>query len=152
MRKLFLSLFLAASVISVADAQTSAFTLDQCIDYALKNSIDVVNSRLSEESAVARVREITGLGMPQISGTVSITHNEKLGRFFGRNIVSANNPDAFGFFIDIPDAQDGDIVAGQKFLSVEECWECRSHDQSIGVQWFLFRGASSCKGPQRVKR
>ena len=145
MRKLYILLFLLISA-AVIEAQTSTFTLDQCIEYALANSIDVVNSKLDEESAVARVREITGLGMPQVSGAVSITHNQKLARFFGRNIVSATNPDAFGFFVDIPDAQDGDIVAGQNFFQLKSAGNAGVTINQLVFNGSYFVGLQAAKG------
>ncbi len=134
MRKLYLTLLIALSV-AVAEAQT-AMTLEQCVDYALANAIGIQNSVLDERSAAARVKEITGMGLPQINGTVQVAHNYKLPRFFGRNIVTANNPDAFGFFLDIPNAADGDIVAGQNFFQLKS-----SGQAAVNVNQLIFNGS-----------
>ncbi len=74
-----------------ANAQTaspSAFTLDDCIKFALENTIDVKNARVDEQIAQAKVREITGIGLPQIDGTVAVQHNQKLPRFFAQYQVA----------------------------------------------------------------
>jgi outer membrane protein len=120
----------------MASAQNASFTLEQCIDYALKNSISVQNALIDEKISIAKVREVTGLGLPQIDGTVSVNHNQKLARFFGRNIVSANNPNAFGFFVDIPGAADGEIVAGQNFFQLKS-----SANASLTINQLLFSGS-----------
>jgi outer membrane protein TolC len=135
MRKLYLTLLVALSS-TVVQAQSQTFTLDQCIEYALANNINLQNSMLDEQSAVARVKEITGLGLPQVNGAVNLVHNQKLPRFFGRNIVTANNPDAFGFFNDIPGAADGDIVAGQNFFQLKS-----SGNASLTINQLIFNGS-----------
>jgi outer membrane protein len=59
------------------------FTLEQCIQYALENAINVKNAIVDQRIADARVKETRGIGLPQISGDVSVVHNEKLTPFFG---------------------------------------------------------------------
>jgi outer membrane protein TolC len=64
-----------------ANAQTaspSAFTLDDCIKYALENTIEVKNARVDEQIAAAKVKETFGIGLPQIEGSVAVQHNQKL--------------------------------------------------------------------------
>ncbi len=134
MRKLYLILSGVLSAILV-DAQ-STFTLNQCIDYALANSISIQNSVLDERSAVARVKEITGMGLPQINGTVSLTYNNKLRRFFTENIDTTVRPDAFGFVQNVPGAKDHDIVAGQNFFQLKG-----AGDASFTVNQLIFNGS-----------
>ena len=60
MKRLLLLLMIGAVVHQPARAQTSggsALTLEQCIDYALENSINIKNAVLDEEIADARVKE-----------------------------------------------------------------------------------------------
>jgi hypothetical protein len=81
---------------SYSQEQASAsFTLEQCIEYALKNSINAQNAEIDQQIAIARVRETVGLGLPQVSGSVAIQHNEQLRRFFGRYSTSTTG---FSFF------------------------------------------------------
>ncbi len=126
------SLMLVAQVHAQTQSPT-AFTLDQCIEYALKNSVTVQNSVLDEQIATAKVRETIGIGLPQIDGSASIQHNQKLPRFFG-----TFNPDAeFSFFPPgIPGAQAGDVLAGQNFFQLKT-----SGNASISINQILFNGS-----------
>ena len=58
------------------DKPAQVFTLDQCIEYALQNSISAKNSTLDEEIAKAKVKETVGIGLPQVSGSATVVHNE----------------------------------------------------------------------------
>ena len=101
-----------------ANAQSDSpgsFSLDQCIKYALENTVSVKNARIDAEIAEAKVKETTGLGLPQIDGSVSMQHNPQLPRFYQRYI-----PDQQGF-IDlgsIPGIQAGDVVAFPNFFQL----------------------------------
>jgi outer membrane protein len=77
----FFSLIVLLAAAPALQAQTT-FTLQQCIDYALENSVQVQNAILDEEIAQAKVKETIGIGLPQISGSASLMHNNKLPRFF----------------------------------------------------------------------
>ena len=46
------------------------FTLQEAIDYSLKHSPNYLNSELDLKSAEYRIKEITGLGLPQINGSI----------------------------------------------------------------------------------
>jgi len=85
MKRLLQTLALSCLLPLATDAQSnlpSSFRLDDCIRYALENTILVKNSRVDEQIAQAKVKETTGLGLPQIDGSVSLQHNNKLPRFF----------------------------------------------------------------------
>jgi outer membrane protein len=58
-----------------ASAQESAheFSVKQCIEYAFNNQSQVLNSVLDQEMARAKVKEITGIGLPQINSSFEIT-------------------------------------------------------------------------------
>jgi outer membrane protein len=58
--------------------ESYAFSLKQSIDYAYLNQTDVLNASLDEEIAQAKVREITGIGLPQISAGVDLKYFAKL--------------------------------------------------------------------------
>lgn len=53
-----------------AQQPNNDFSLQQAIDFAYKNSPSYLNSELDLKSAVYRKNEITGMGLPQITGTV----------------------------------------------------------------------------------
>jgi outer membrane protein len=122
----------------VADTQPKVFTLDESTAYALENSVDVNNASLDEKIAVARVRETRGIGLPQVNGSVSVVHNQKLPRFF------ATKQTAFGFSgLDAseypnfyPDLEDDDVVASQNFFQLKS-----SGDANIRVDQLIFNGS-----------
>ena len=70
--------------------QTHRFTLQQCIDYAYEHQDSLKNAKLDMESADYRVKEIFGMGLPQVSGNVNVQDFLKLptsllpGEFFGQ--------------------------------------------------------------------
>ena len=64
------------------NAPSGSLTLDDCIRYALENTIEIKNARVDEQIANAKVKETFGIGLPQIDGSVAVQHNQKLPRFF----------------------------------------------------------------------
>ena len=49
-------------------AQGQSFSLQQAIEFALKNNISIQNSELDVKIAEAKKKETTGIGLPQVSG------------------------------------------------------------------------------------
>jgi outer membrane protein len=111
-----------------------AFTLEQCIQYALDNSINVRNAAIDEQIASARVKETRGIGLPQVDGSVTLMHNEKLPRFFMQYDASSSA----GFFdlSGVPGIQDGDVVAAQNFFQLPS-----SGSAGISVKQLLFNSS-----------
>lgn len=91
-----------------AQTTTGPFTLDQCITFAMENTIAVKNSRIDAQMAESKVKETTGIGFPQIDGSVSMTNNPKLPRFYQRYDPNQN---AFFDLSQIPGIEAGDVVA-----------------------------------------
>lgn len=119
-----------------AQETTPTFTLEQCVQYALEHSFNIKNALVDEEIAKARVNETIGIGLPQIDGSVSIQHNQKLRRFFGTYIENPQ-PDQISFFPPgIPNAVDGDILASQNFFQLSS-----SGDAGITINQILFNGS-----------
>ena len=134
----FLSvLLLAFSVAAYAQEKSSTtLTLEQCIDYALKNAVSVQNATLDEEIAKAKVKETVGIGLPQINGTVTVDRNEKLRRLFG-TYNSNPQPGEFSFFPPgIDGAEDGDILAVQSPFQLKS-----SGDAGVNINQILFNGS-----------
>ena len=52
-------------------AQTFSFSLADCIKYAYEHQDSVKNAQLDVTSAEYKVKETTGIGLPQINGSVS---------------------------------------------------------------------------------
>ena len=71
-------------------ARTHRFTLQQCIDYAYEHQDSLKNAKLDIESADYKVKEIFGMGLPQVNGNINIQDFLKLptsllpGEFFGQ--------------------------------------------------------------------
>jgi outer membrane protein len=63
----YFRLLVLCTLISVSGRAQSAFTLQQAIDYALKNGYSVQNAATDIEIARKRVAEIRGIGIPQLS-------------------------------------------------------------------------------------
>lgn len=79
MRKkvIFPLLFIGVGITSVnaQDAGTqnsTSFTLQQAIDYSLKNSPNYLNAEYDVQSADYRRKELLGVGLPQVSGSVDL--------------------------------------------------------------------------------
>lgn len=53
------------------NTQTYSFTVQDCINYAYEHQDSVINAKLDIKSAEYKVKETTGIGLPQVSGTVS---------------------------------------------------------------------------------
>lgn len=73
MRKLYImaAALLCLSVLK-AQQQGNSYSLQQAIDYALKNSPNYLNAELDQQSAEFRKREVAGAGLPQISGSIDL--------------------------------------------------------------------------------
>ncbi len=69
--------------------QTFNFSIQECVNYAYEHQNTVVNSGLDVKSAEYKVKETTGIGLPQVSGTAGIQDYLKIpttllpGEFFG---------------------------------------------------------------------
>jgi outer membrane protein TolC len=61
-------------------AQTS-LSLQQAIDYGIKNQVSVKNAQLDIENASARINETKSIGFPQISGAIQLQHSPRIQQF-----------------------------------------------------------------------
>ncbi len=77
-RLMMLVLLLTAVTGKTQEALQNSFSLQQAIDYALKNSPSQQNAQLDLQSAEYRKQEITGLGLPQVNGSFDIKDYLKL--------------------------------------------------------------------------
>lgn len=115
-----------------------AFTLEQCIEYALKNSLTMQNMVLDEQIAKSKVKETVGIGLPQISGSINATTNPTLPRFFGTKqrlfgFSGLPSSDYVNFF---PQLGDNDVLASQNFFQLKN-----SLNASISVNQLIFNGS-----------
>lgn len=65
-------LLLAASLSTTAQ---SSFTLQEAVDYALRNNVKAKNANIDEKIAQAKVREITTIGFPKVNASYGINNN-----------------------------------------------------------------------------
>jgi outer membrane protein len=76
--------------LSAQTTKSYTFTLPQAIEYAFKNQAAVLNAQLDEQIAKNTVKQTTGIGLPQVSGSFSFQDFLKLptsllpGDFFGQ--------------------------------------------------------------------
>lgn len=137
---LIISVLAGSTMGAVAQTQTPSrtFTLQECIDYALENSIQTQNAKIDEQIAKARVSETVGIGLPQITGGGSVTHNQKLQRFFQTKQVAGafvgGEPDPADPFL--PGVGDNDVVAAQNFFQLPS-----SGDVNVSVNQLIFNGS-----------
>ncbi len=117
--------------ITTTAQQTGAFTLQQCLDYALKEAVPVKNAILDERIAKARVHETIGIGLPQVNGSVGLDHNQQLRRFF-----AVYDPSSPFFQNPIPGLEVGDVVAARNFFQLPS-----TGDASVRVNQLLFNGS-----------
>ncbi|MGE7774017.1 TolC family protein [Chitinophaga sp. NPDC101104] len=61
-----------------AAAGGPAFSLEQCVQYALRNQTNVVNARLSRQMSTEKIRETRGKLLPHANVTGNFTDNLKL--------------------------------------------------------------------------
>ena len=113
--------------------QQQTFTLDQCIEYALTNAIPAQNARLEQQVASARVKEVVGMGLPQINIASTVAHNPQLARFF-----MAYNPDSpfAGSGPPPPGVNAGDVIAMRNFFQLQS-----SGDANAMVNQLIFNGS-----------
>lgn len=125
-------LLLAGGSTMAQQASPAAMTLDQCIDYAIRNSVSTQNAYLDVESSKARVRETTGIGLPQVVVASGITYNHQLPRFFSR--YDPSSPFTGGTVI--PGINQGDVIAAQNFFQLQS-----SADANVTINQLIFSGS-----------
>jgi outer membrane protein TolC len=76
--KIYAGIFLLTSLAATAQS----FSLKQAVDYAIMHQVQVKNSQLDLQNANAKVNEIRAMGLPQVSGSLSLTNNLLLQRVF----------------------------------------------------------------------
>jgi len=125
-------LLLAGGSAIAQQTSTTTMTLDQCIDYAIRNSVNSQNAYLDIDASKARVKETTGLGLPQVIVGAGVTYNKQLPRFFSR--YSPSSP----FFGNqtIPGINEGDVVAAQNFFQLQA-----SADANVTINQLIFSGS-----------
>lgn len=76
MKNIFINalvILIASTFVSGLTAQTT-FSLQQAIDYALQNNLEVVNANLAIEDADAQIEERLSIGLPKVNGVLEYNH------------------------------------------------------------------------------
>ncbi len=88
-KKIIISTLILMCGFAKAQQQNNSFSLQQAIDYSLKNSPSYLTADLDQKNAEYKRKEIMGLGLPQINGSVDVKDYIELptsllpGEFFG---------------------------------------------------------------------
>lgn len=113
-----------------------SFTLEQAVEYALQNSVNIKNAALDERIAKARVGEIRATGLPQVEGSVQLVHNNQLPRFFTKVDTAGGFPPMS------PDQKEqmvpflGQTIAATNFFQLKN-----SGDTKLTVSQLIFNGS-----------
>jgi outer membrane protein TolC len=126
-------MLLPALAMAQENGSAQSFTLEQCVQYALENSVTIKNSVLDQRIADAKVKETRGIGLPQVDGTVSLMHNQKLPRMFFT--YDPNAPSVFDLS-GIPGIEAGDAVAFQNFFQLPS-----SGTATVAINQMLFNSS-----------
>jgi outer membrane protein TolC len=122
--------------------ESDAYSLDECIAFAIENSVESRNARIDKEIANARVKETVGIGLPQVTGSVSAQQSPTQPRFFSQYIAPQPGQQGGGFsFISPTEAQaigleDGDVFAAQNFFQLKG-----SGDANLSINQLIFNGS-----------
>jgi outer membrane protein TolC len=76
MRKIIIAIgllaFISNSFAQTKDNNSYSFSLQQAIDFSLQNQNNIKNAMIDEQIAKAKVKEITGMGLPQINASFDL--------------------------------------------------------------------------------
>lgn len=70
----FIFVLFISGLCTAQDNGPYSFSLQQCIEYAYSHHSNVLNVQLDEKIAHARVKEILGAGLPQITASLDVNH------------------------------------------------------------------------------
>lgn len=134
--KLTLLLMMMSTWLLAQEPAGGQMTLQQCIDYALSNNVNAKNAALDREIANARVKETVGIGLPQISGTVTAQQSPTQQRFFTQYTAGGQS-----FFIDDATAaqlgmEDGDVAALENIFALKG-----NGDANLSINQLVFNGS-----------
>jgi outer membrane protein len=136
---------LVSTLLATAQDQTGAqsFTLEQCVQYALDNSVDIQNAGLDQKIADAKVKETRGIGLPQITGSASVQHYKDLPRMFmtkervygfaAPKDASGNSVPYNNFYPELP---------GNAVFAIQNLFQLPNNGSAnLGVNQILFNGS-----------
>ncbi|MFN8415155.1 MAG: TolC family protein [Cytophagaceae bacterium] len=117
----------------IAQTATDSYSLDQCIQYAFSNQTDIKNAELNQQIAEYKVKEVFGIGLPQINGEASTMYNVQLKPMFLTNEMAA------GFL------PPGTVPAGanpKDVMAIPNLFQLKGmNDVSLSASQILFSGS-----------
>lgn len=135
MRKISLIFSLLSLLGTNLIAQTTgdSYSLDQCIQYAFSNQVDIKNAELNQQIAEYKVKEVFGIGLPQINGEASTMYNIQLKPMFLTNEMAS------GFL------PPGSIPAGanpKDVMAIPNLFQLKGmNDLTLNASQILFSGS-----------
>jgi outer membrane protein len=131
-----LCMFTAGWLHAQDDNAGKSFTLEQAIDYALKNSVSIKNAAIDEQIAKAMVGEVRATGLPQVTGDVQLVHNTKLPRFFTRIDTAGGFPPMS------QEEKDRSAPFQNKTIGAANFFQLRnSGDAKVSISQLIFNGS-----------
>jgi outer membrane protein len=137
---LMLPLILPSLVLAQQNQTPTKMTLDECIQFALQNSVSAKNAVLDLEIAKNVIRERRSEGLPQISGTATVMDNTKLQPAFFRKSTAFGfsqgdkTPEAFNNFL--PGLKANDVVSQPNFFQLPS-----NGTAGISINQMIFNGS-----------
>ncbi len=92
LKPILLALLIGTSMATMAQTESSTMSLQQAVDYALKNNPSLKNADIDIEIAKKQVLETASLGLPQISGQVDYTGQPQIGTTVVPNFIDPTGP------------------------------------------------------------
>lgn len=94
------------------------YSLQQCIEYAIKNNRNLKKTQYDKEKSAHARKEVLGALLPQVSGSANLNNNLKKAKFIMPNFINSMLP---------PNAQDPDAP---KYMTIEMGTE---YNANVGV-------------------
>ncbi len=126
-------IFLLVLLAGAAEAQTNQLTLEQCVDYALKNNTAIKNSIIDTEIVSNNKSTLTSRALPQVDATSQLTHNINI-----QKIVLENG--VIPAFTD-PTTPSGSVIAFQ--LQLKNIWTSQVTASQVLFDKSLFTGLAN---------
>ncbi|MEI6019662.1 MAG: TolC family protein [Bacteroidota bacterium] len=116
------------------ETKSNSFSLQQAIEYALKNSPNIQNAELDKLNAIYKKNEIFGLGLPQVNGSIDFKDYLRIptsllpGQMFG-GAAGTYIPVKFGTKYNAT----AGISASQLIFSSDYLFGLKASDQFVGL-------------------
>ena len=135
--KIILTYLLVLTGLATAAQEGRPMTLQECIDYALKNNELITNAALEKDIAETQVKEALSTGLPQVNGNVGFVKNIDIQTSFIQDFIS---PAVYGVL------KDEDLIPDNATVPEPQTFPAAfgtdySGQASIGVSQLIFNGS-----------